>query len=215
MSRQRPTVIVVDDQELFRDGITQLLAGRGVQVVGEAGRAQDAIRQACEVHPDVVLMDLNMPGMSGVEATSRLTASAPHVRVLVLTVAADERHVMDALLAGACGYVLKEAPIGYIVDAIKAAARGESTISPRVASKLIHRLREPADIEPDLAGAELTPRELEVLELLARGMANPEIARALYLSEHTVRNHVSSLLTKLQVENRTQAAVRAVRVGIV
>ncbi len=215
MSCQRPTVIVVDDQELFRAGIIELLAGRGVQVVGEAGLAPDAIRQACEVHPDVVLMDLNMPGMSGVEATSRLTATEPHVRVLVLTVAADERHVMDALLAGACGYVLKEAPIGYIVDAIKAAARGESTISPRVASKLIHRLREPADIEPDLAGAELTPRELEVLELLARGMANPEIARALYLSEHTVRNHVSSLLTKLQVENRTQAAVRAVRVGIV
>lgn len=215
MSWQRPTVMVVDDQELYRDGIIQLLTERGVQVVGEAGRASDAVRQASEINPDVVLMDLNMPGMSGVEATSRLSASAPHVRVLVLTVAADERHVIDALLAGACGYLLKEAPIEQVIDAIKAAARGESMISPRVAGRLIHRLREPADLEPDLAGAELTPRELDVLELVARGMANPEIAKALYLSEHTVRNHVSSLLTKLQVENRTQAAVRAVRAGIV
>jgi DNA-binding NarL/FixJ family response regulator len=215
MSRERPTVMVVDDQELYRYGIIHLLEDRGIPVVGEAGRASDAIRQACEVHPDVVLMDLNMPAMSGVEATHRLTAADPFVRVLVLTVAADQRHVMDALLAGACGYLLKETPITHIVDAIKAAARGESTISPRVANGLIHRLREPSEIEPQLGGAELTPRELEVLELLARGMANPEIARALYLSEHTVKNYVSSLLTKLQVENRIQAAVRAVRAGIV
>jgi two-component system nitrate/nitrite response regulator NarL len=215
MSCEHPTVMVVDDQELYRDGIVQLLQERGIPVVGEAGLASDAIRQACEVHPDVVLMDLNMPGMSGVEATQRLTAASPFVQVLVLTVAADQRHVMDALLAGACGYLLKETPINQIVDAIRAAARGESSITPRIASGLIHRLREPATIEPDLVGADLTPREHEVLELLARGMGNPEIARALYLSEHTVKNHVSSLLAKLQVENRIQAAVRAVRAGIV
>ena len=207
--------MVVDDQELYRYGIIQLLKERGIRVVGDAGRGADAIRQACELHPDVVLMDLNMPAMSGVEAIYRITDADPFVRILVLTVAADERHVMDALLAGACGYLLKEAPISHIVDAIKATARGESTISPRIASGLIHRLREPSDIDPDLVGAELTPRELEVLELLARGLANPEIARALYLSEHTVKNHVSSVLTKLQVENRIQAAVRAVRAGIV
>jgi len=215
MSCERPTVMVVDDQELFRDGIIQLLQERGISVVGEAGLARDAIRQVCDVDPDVVLMDLNMPGMSGVEATQRLTAAAPFVRVLVLTVAADERHVMDALLAGASGYLLKETPIGQIIEAVKAAARGESTISPRIASGLIQRLRQPSALEPDLAGAELTPRELEVLELLARGMSNPEIARALYLSEHTVKNYVSVLLIKLQVENRIQAAVRAVRAGYV
>jgi DNA-binding NarL/FixJ family response regulator len=215
MSRAHPNVMIVDDQELFRHGIRQLLEERGIPVIGEASRAVDAIREACELQPDVVLMDLNMPGMSGVEATQRLNAEAPFVRVLVLTVAADERHVMDALLAGACGYILKETPISQIVDAIRAAARGESTISPRVASGLIRRLREPQDIEPDLVGAELTDREHEVLELLARGMANPEIASALYLSEHTVKNYVSSILTKLQVENRIQAAVRAVRAGMV
>jgi DNA-binding NarL/FixJ family response regulator len=215
MSREHPSVVVVDDQELFRNGITHLLEERGIRVVGEAGQATHGIRLACDLHPDVVLMDLYMPGMSGVEATQRLTASAPLTRVLVLTVAADERHVMDALLAGACGYLLKEAPIGQIVEGIKAAARGESMISPRIASRLIRRLCEPSTTEPDLAGAELTPREHEVLDLLARGMANHEIAQTLYLSEHTVKNYVSSVLVKLQVENRIQAAVRAVRTGIV
>jgi two-component system nitrate/nitrite response regulator NarL len=215
MSREHPTVIVVDDQELFRVGITHLLGERGIRVIGEAGRGAQGVSQACELHPDVVLMDLNMPGMPGVEATQRLTTAAPLVQVLVLTVAADERHVMDALLAGACGYLLKEAPIDQIVEAVKAAARGESVISPRVANRLIRRLREPAEADSDLAGAELTPREHDVLELLARGMSNPEIAGALYLSEHTVKNYVSSLLSKLQVENRIQAAVRAVRTRMV
>jgi DNA-binding NarL/FixJ family response regulator len=215
MSREHPTVLVVDDQELFRNGIIDLLEERGIRVVGEAGLAAVAIAQATELHPDVVLMDLNMPGMSGVEATQRLTAAAPLTSVLVLTVAADAAHVMDALLAGACGYLLKETPIAQIVEGIKAAARGESMISPRIASGLIHRLREPSETEPGLTGAELTPREREVLELLARGIANPEIAEALYLSEHTVKNYVSSILTKLQVENRIQAAVRAVRAGLV
>ncbi len=215
MSRDHPTVLVVDDQELFRSGIIQLLEERGIRVIGEAGLAVDAIRQASELHPDVVLMDLNMPGMSGVEATQRLTAAAPLTRVLVLTVAADTGHVMDALLAGASGYLLKEMPAAQIVEGIRVAARGESMISPRIATRLIRRLCEPTDTEPDLTGAELTPREQEVLELLARGMATPEIAEALYLSEHTVKNYVSSILAKLQVENRIQAAVRAVRAGMV
>lgn len=215
MSREHPTVIVVDDQELFRNGIVELLEERGIRVLADAGLGGDAIRLTSELGPDVVLMDLNMPGMSGVEATQRLTAEAPLVRVLVLTVAADERHTMDALLAGACGYVLKETPIDQIVDAIKAAARGESTISPRVAGRLVRRLRRPSDSERDLAGAGLTQREHEVLELIARGVNNPDIARALYLSEHTVKNYVSSILAKLQVENRVQAAVQAVRTGLV
>ena len=215
MSREHPTVLVVDDQELFRGGITQLLEERGIRVVGEAGLAADAIELAAELQPDVVLMDLNMPGMSGVEATQRLTTAVPSVHVLVLTVAADERHVMDALLAGACGYILKESSMAEIVEAVRAAARGESAISPRIASGLIQRLREPSEHGVDLGGAPLTAREHDVLELLARGMDNSQIAHALYLSEHTVKHYVSSILTKLQVENRIQAAVRAVRAGIV
>jgi NarL family two-component system response regulator LiaR len=211
----RLKVVVVDDHELFRGGIVGLLAERGIEVVGEAGLGAEGIRLASELQPDVVLMDLSMPGMSGVEATQRLSAAAPLVRVLVLTVMADDRYVIDALLAGAVGYLLKDAPIDQIVDGIIAAANGESLISPRIATQLVRRVREPAEAGPALSGAELTRRELEVLELLSRGMDNPEIARALFLSQHTVKNHVSSILVKLQVENRIQAAVRAVRSGLV
>ena len=206
-----PKVIVVDDHELFRSGVIGLLQERGIEVVGEAGLAADGIRQAAATGPCVVLMDLNLPGMSGVEATQRLTAVAPLARVLVLTVFVDDQHVIDALLAGACGYVLKDAPIEQIIEGIRAAARGESLISPRIASRLVHRLREPGEIEPPVPGEALTPRELEVLELLTRGLDNSEIAQALYLSQHTIKNHVSTILAKLQVENRIQAAVRAVR----
>jgi DNA-binding NarL/FixJ family response regulator len=214
MVGDRLRVVVIDDHELFRGGMVQLLEERGIKVLGEAGLAADGIRQVCDLNPDVVLMDLTMPGMSGIEATHRLSAVAPLVRVLVLTVAADQQSVTDALLAGACGYLVKDAPIDQIIEGIKAAARGESSISPRIASQLVRRLREPAELEPGLGGAELTPRELQVLELLARGVDNPGIARALYLSQHTVKNHVSSILVKLQVENRIQAAVLAVRGGL-
>ena len=215
MTGLQPSVIVVDDQELFRGGLIGLLAERGIRVIGEAGLAADAIWLAAELHPDVVLMDLSMPGMSGIEATQRLAAAAPLARVLVLTVMADDRYVMDALLAGASGYLLKDAPIEQIVEGIRAVARGESMIAPRVASHLIRHLREPAELTPGIGGAELTPREHQVLELLSRGMDNHEIADALFLSQHTVKNHVSSILVKLQVENRIQAAVRAVRGGMV
>ncbi len=210
-----PKVIVVDDHELFRRGIIELLEERGIQVAGEAALAADAIRQATELGPGVVLMDLSMPGMSGIEATQRLSAAAPLARILVLTMMTDDEYVMNALLAGACGYLLKDAPISQIIEGIRAAARGESLISPRIASRLVRRMREPEAIEPGLAGTDMTPRELEVLELLARGLDNTEIGRALYLSQHTVKNHVSNILIKLQVENRIQAAVRAVRGGLV
>ena len=208
-------VVVVDDHELFRGGLVGLLEERGIQVVGEAPLAATGIQLVMDLSPDVVLMDLNMPGMSGIEATQRLTAAAPLVRVVVLTVMANERNVMDVVLAGACGYLLKDAPIDQIVEGIRAAARGESLISPGIASQLMRRLREPQNVEPALATADLTPRELEVLELLARGMDNPQIAKTLFLSQHTVKNHVSSILVKLQVQNRIQAAVRAVRSGLV
>jgi DNA-binding NarL/FixJ family response regulator len=213
MPDRLPTVIVVDDHDLFRNNLVELLLERGIQVIGESARAPEGIRQAIELQPDVVLMDLSMPGMSGIEATQRLAAAAPLTRVLVLTVVADERHVLDALLAGACGYVLKEASIEEIVAGVRAAAQGEAMISPRVAGRLVARIRE-VDSTPALAGSELTTREREVLELLARGLENAEIAQKLGLSQHTVKNYVSSILIKLQVENRIQAAVRAVRGGM-
>jgi DNA-binding NarL/FixJ family response regulator len=208
-------VIVVDDHDIFRRGLIELLEERGVQVVGEAALAPEAIRQASNAGPCVVLMDLSLPGMSGIEATQRLTAAAPLAHVVVLTVLGDDQHVIDALLAGACGYLVKDAPVDQVVEAIWAADRGESLISPRIASRLVRRLREPDKVDVSLTGDTLTPREVEVLELLARGLDNSEIARALFLSQHTVKNHVSSILIKLQVENRIQAAVRAVRGGLV
>jgi DNA-binding NarL/FixJ family response regulator len=213
MPAERIRVVVIDDHDLYRGGVIQLLREHGIETVGEARLAAAGIELVCEASPDVVLMDLNMPGMSGIEATQRLHAAAPLARVLVLTVVADERSVTEAILAGACGYLLKDAPIAQMIEGIRAAARGESLISPRVAGHLVHRLRQP----PELEGgdfSEMTARELEILELIARGMDNPEIARTLFLSQHTVKNHVSSILVKMQVENRIQAAVRAVRRGL-
>ena len=215
MSEPPIRVIVIDDHELFRGGLVQVLRKSGLDVIGEADLAARGITLVQELVPDVVLMDLNMPGMSGIEATQRLSASVPLTRVLVLTIVADERDVMDALLAGACGYLLKDAPIAQIVEGIRAAARGESQISPRVAGQLIRRVRQPAVLELDHGPVELTAREFEILELIARGMDNVEIARTLFLSQHTIKNYVSSILVKLQVENRVQAAVQAVRRGLV
>jgi DNA-binding NarL/FixJ family response regulator len=210
-----PTVIVVDDHELFRDGLVGLLEECDVRTIGEAANGADGVRLAAALQPDVVLMDLKMPGMSGIEAIRRLAAAAPLVRVLVLSVVAEDMEVAEALLAGACGYLLKEAPIRQIVDGIEAAARGESALSPRIASRLVHRIREPPASERTPDGEDLTQRETEVLELLTRGMDNAAIARTLYVSQYTVKSHVSNILTKLKVDNRLQAAVRAVRGGLI
>ena len=208
-------MVVADDHELFRGGLVQLLEERGIKVLGVASNGAQAVALCRELTPDVVLMDLNMPGMSGIEATQRLAATAPLVRVLVLTVADDAGNVTDALLAGAFGYLLKDAPTDQIIDGVKAAASGESLISPRIATQLIRRMRQPAQTESPVTGVELTDREQQILKLIAQGMDNPEIAQTLHLSQHTVKNHVSSILIKLQVENRIQAAVRAVRQGLV
>jgi DNA-binding NarL/FixJ family response regulator len=167
--------------------------------------------------PDVVVMDLNLPGMSGLEATWRLADAAPGTRVLVLTVSADEADVREAVLAGASGYLLKDASDSAIVDGVRSAAAGESLISPRVATKLLDQLRKgPPDMDADDDDqVKLSPRELTVLKLVAEGKCNAEIARELFVSPQTVRIHVSSILAKLEIQNRIQAAVYAVRRGIV
>jgi DNA-binding NarL/FixJ family response regulator len=207
--------MVVDDHELFRGGLIGLLDQNRIEVVAEASRAGEALAMVASVQPDVVLMDLSLPDMSGIDATRQLTTDAPDMRVLVLSIMADDQHVVEALRAGACGYVLKDAPIDQIVAGIHAALRGESVISPRIALRLVRRLREPAAPNLSAQVLDLTERELEVLELLARGIDNQQIGRTLFLSEHTVKNHVSSILVKLGVENRLQAAVRAVKTRIV
>jgi DNA-binding NarL/FixJ family response regulator len=206
---------VVDDHDLFRRGLRELLEEQGIRVIGEAASGADAIALAIRSRPDVVVMDLNLPRQSGVEATRDLVAAAPEMRVLMLTVASDERNVLDALIAGACGYLLKDATIEEIAGGVRAAAAGQSFVSPRVGHHVLARLRGQAGT--DDRRSEQTPlseRELEILRLVAAGCDNDEIAGRLFLSPRTVKNHVSSILAKLQMDNRVQAAVYAVRKGI-
>jgi DNA-binding NarL/FixJ family response regulator len=210
-------VIVVDDHDLFRTGLRNLLEEHGVQVIGEAGNGQTAVRLVTELAPDVVIMDLNMPGLSGVEATRRLMTIAPLSRVVVLTISVDDEDVMNAVMAGACGYLLKDSSIDQLIAGLRAAAAGESLISPQIASKMLQRLRSQATSEnaAETIRAELSEREIQVLKLIANGKDNAQIAQDLFISPKTVKNHISNILMKLQIENRIQAAVYAVRSGIV
>jgi DNA-binding NarL/FixJ family response regulator len=209
-------VIVVDDHDLLRKGLRDLLTEHGLRVVGEAGDGEDAVRLVAHAAPDVVVMDLNMPRMSGVEATRRLAEVAPNTRVLVLTVSAEEETVAQAIEAGATGYLLKDASGEDIAAGVRAAADGEALISPSIAARLLERLRpDAADAGGGPAsGAELTDREVEVLRLLAAGRENADIAQELFISPRTVKNHISSILAKLHLDNRIQAAVYAVRKGL-
>jgi DNA-binding NarL/FixJ family response regulator len=204
-------VVVVDDHSFYRAGLARMLNASGVRVVAEAPNGEEALQAVAEHAPDVVVMDLNMPGLSGIEATRRLVETSASTKVLVLTVSADEADVTGAILAGASGYVLKAGPVEEVVAGIRAVAAGQSLISPQVAKFMLEHLRESTADVRELAGTRLSGRELEVLGLLAEGRANQEIADLLVISQSTVRNHISSILLKLQVENRVQAAVRAVR----
>jgi DNA-binding NarL/FixJ family response regulator len=210
-------VVVVDDHDLFRTGLKNLLEEQGVNVVGEAPNGQTAIRLASDLAPDVVIMDLNMPGLTGVETTRKLAGIAPLTRVVVLTISAEDDDVMDAVMAGACGYLLKDSSIQDLIVGIRAAAAGESLISPQIAAKVLQRLRSQSTSEDAAATirAELSDREIEVLKLIANGKDNAQIARDLFISPKTVKNHISNILMKLQIDNRIQAAVYAVRSGIV
>jgi DNA-binding NarL/FixJ family response regulator len=212
----RLRVLLVDDHDLFRTGLRNLLEEQGVQVVGEAAGGTDALRIVREIAPDVVVMDLNMPGMSGVDATREITSIAPLTRVVVLTISDQDDDVMDAIVAGACGYLVKDSSIEELMRGINAASVGESLISPPIASKVLQRMRAVTlDQGAEKIRAELSDRELDVLRLIANGKDNSEIAEALHISPKTVKNHISNILMKLQIENRIQAAVYAVRSGIV
>lgn len=194
--------LVVDDHPLFRDGLVALLATLpDVEVVASVGTGEDALRAVATHAPDIVLMDLNLPGMPGLEATRRIVATAPDTAVLVLTMVDDDQSVMAALRVGARGYLLKGASQEEVLGALRAVAAGGAVFGPRVAG---HVLRGGGG-----RGAVLTDREAEVLAMIAAGRSNPEIATALGISLKTVQNHVSRVLTKLQVRDRTQAALRA------
>jgi len=212
-----PRVLLVDDHDLFRTGLRNLLEEQGVLVVGEADTGTEALKQVREVAPDVVVMDLNMPGISGVEATRQISMIAPLTRVLVLTISDQDGDVMDAIYAGACGYLLKDASIQELMQGIRAAAIGESLVSPTIAAKVLQRVRASSSSqrEAETIQSELSDREIEVLKLIANGKDNAQIAGELHISPKTVKNHISNILMKLQIDNRIQAAVYAVRSGIV
>lgn len=206
-------VLLVDDHELFRTGLRELLEREGVAVVGMAPDGETALSFVADQPPDIVLMDLDLPGLSGVETTRRIATSAPLTRVLVLTISADEQSVVDAIAAGACGYLLKGASLESLVAGIKAGAAGESVISPGIAAKLFERLRiGDGSPSPEAAAlSQLSEREIEILKLVAGGMRNAQIAEELVISPNTVRNHVSNILAKLHMRSRLEVAAYAIR----
>jgi DNA-binding NarL/FixJ family response regulator len=209
------SIFIVDDQALFREGLRTLLSvWPDLEVVGEAGNGQEALQKVAELRPDVILMDLRMPVMDGVAATRQITHEYPDCRIIVLTTFDDDEHIFDGLRAGAAGYLLKDVPSEKLVEAIRATARGESFLQPAVAAKVVAEfarvtagkqtaVRDSSLIEP------LSERELEILRIVAQGASNKEIGALLYITEGTVKNHLTNILGKLGVRDRTQAALRA------
>ncbi len=208
-------VIICDDQAIIRDGLELLLKlEKDIKVVGLARDGDEAVQMAAQLLPDLMLMDLKMPGMNGVEATRRIRAHHPEIKVLVLTTYDDDQWVFDAIRAGASGYLLKDTPREEVIKAIRGTVAGDAFIDPAVAGKLMSQVANKQVLPATLLTDKLTGRETEVLRLLARGLSNGEIAGKLHLSEGTVRNHVSAIFSKLNVSDRTRAAIIAIEHGL-
>jgi len=213
-------IVLADDHRLFREGVVSLLTRfDDVKLVGEASTGAEVISLSAELNPDIVLMDLKMPGMGGIEATRTIVSQQPGLGVIVLTMFDDDESVFAALKAGARGYVLKDASRGLLLEAIRAVAQGEALLGPSIARRMLEQFTQdiipvtPKSLEP--ASFEgLTPRETEVLRLIAAGLRNREIADRLFVSEKTIGNHISSIFAKLHVTDRSQAIVRALRGGL-
>jgi DNA-binding NarL/FixJ family response regulator len=203
-----PSILIVDDHPLTRDALAALLTQGGFEVAGTAADAETAIERVGRLRPDLVLLDLSLPGMDGVEALPQLRAAAPDTEVVVLTASGTEEHLLGAIRAGAAGYLLKSEPPERIVEFLQGVARGEAALSGSIARRLLETVRETGGREtgiPDSIAKELTAREVEILLLLDDRLETDEIAKRLYISEHTVRSHVKSILRKLNVSSRRQA----------
>lgn len=218
ISTQQLTVVLVDGHVLFRAGLRRLLERDGIAVVGEAPSAEAGLRLVERLAPDVVVVDPDLPcpeGLEGVAAIRRMTEHAPRTRVLALARGPEEHEAIDVVRMGGSCYLFKDAPAATILAGVRAAAAGEALIAPKVAAALVQRLRAGGGGEGPPPCSVLSEREQEVLRLMAAGMDNDEIATELFISRHTVKNHISSILLKLEVANRVQAAVRAVREAMV
>jgi DNA-binding NarL/FixJ family response regulator len=211
-------VLLVDDHILFRKGVEAVLASRpGVEVVGEASDGLEAISLAREAMPDIILMDIAMPNCNGLQATRQIKREMPHVQIVMLTVSDHDEDLFEAIKCGAQGYLIKDLKATQLFNALEAIARGEAPLSSAIAAKILQEFRRPAAEqrqEQDVTDL-LSPREIEVLELVVEGRSNSEIATALVISESTVKNHLRNILEKLHLRNRIQAAVYAVRRGLV
>ena len=208
-------ILIADDHALFREGLSALLLSvPDTEVAGEAATGEEAVARAADLQPDVVLMDIQMPGINGIVATRRIVRNSPRIGVIVVTMFEDDDSVFAAMRAGAKGYVLKGADQDEILKVIRSVAAGEAHFGPKIARRLMNFFSAPKPTVPSEAFPELTAREREVLDLIARGRNNQEIARELYLSPKTVRNHISNIFTKLQVADRTQAIIRAREAGL-
>ena len=208
-------VFIVDDHVLYREGVRKMLSvAPEIEIVGEAASGDEAIAQVLTLQPDVVLMDLKMPGVNGIEATRRILYASPRIGVLVLTMFETDETVFAAMRAGARGYLLKDVDQEDVIRAVKAVSRGEAIFSPAIAERLIHYFAALRSMAADLVFPELTDREREILQLIAQGTSNVEIAERLVLRTKTVQNHVSNIFSKLQVADRAQAIVRARDAGL-
>ncbi len=210
-------VLIADDQRLMREGLATLLAlADDIDVVGQARDGAEAIESARRLKPDVVLMDIQMPNLGGVEATRLIRSILPQTQVIILTTFDDDEYLLSSLRAGACGYLLKDMPSEQLAEAIRAAAQGQSPIGPKMAHKLVDLVAHSPLVSPHPAAAgELSEREIEVLRLIADGLSNKEIAEKLVIAEGTAKNHVSSILGKLEARDRAQAVARAKELGLV
>ena len=206
-------VLVVDDQELFRRGLVMLLAVEpGVEVVGEAGDGVAGTQLAATVAPDVVLLDVRMPKRSGIDACRAIKEAVPSAKIIMLTASEEEADLYEAVKSGASGYLVKDSSIDEVAQAVRVVADGQSLISPSIAVKLIDEFKQMSRPQPDsVPGLRLTERELEVLRLVAKGLNNREVAKQLFISENTVKNHVRNILEKLQLHSRMEAVMYAVR----
>lgn len=210
-------ILLVDDQDLIRTGLRMILNGElDMEVIGEAANGQDAIDRAVELDPDIVLMDIRMPEMDGIAATKLITSRAPHCRVIMVTTFDPDEYIYPALTAGASGFLLKDMPTEDLVDAVRVVASGDSVLSPQVTRRLIEQVNEQGPIvQPSRLVDSLTEREREVLLEMGRGKTNNEIAEALFVSETTIKTHVSHILSKLALRDRVQAVVFAYENGLV